>query len=194
MAAMNRKAQIQREKGRAVLRALHENELADAGTRRAAALVLADEQLDRIARLVPDAVEAGLGITEIARLTGLSRPTLYELRARYSESPRDLRIAVLQALMRHETSFPDTLPPHLKRPDAEIRPVIDDFFARGWIKWDVDGGEPREPPAPGGLQFARGDDGIVYPFAVTRAGYEALESWTFADESREPDTGGEHGS
>jgi DNA-binding phage protein len=193
MAAMTWEDRIQREKGRAVLRALHENELADAGAQRAAAIMRAEEQLDRIARLLPDAIEAGLGITEIARLTGLSRPTLYELRGRYSDSPRDLRIAVLQALMRHETSFPDTLPLHLKRSAAEIRPVIEDFRARGWIEWDIDGGEPREAPGPDGLPFARSDDGVVYPFAVTVAGYEALESWTFADGYGQTETGGQDG-
>jgi hypothetical protein len=179
----NRADRIKRQKGAGVVRALHETELANAGAERADALRRAEYQLDRIARLLPDALDAGLGMTEIAQLTGVSRPTLYELKARYSESPRDLRLAVLQALMRRETSFPDSLPVHLKRSAAEIRPVLQEFFKLGWIEWDVDGGEPRDLPDGNGLIFATSDD-LVYPCSVTLAGYEALERWQFEDEPR----------
>lgn len=165
------------------MRAIHETELVNAGAERAEALRRAEYQLDRIARLLPDALDAGLGMTEIAQLTGVSRPTLYELKGRYSDSARDLRLAVLQALMRREASFPDSLPEHLKRPASEIQPVLDEFFKAGWIEWDVDGAEPRDLPEDGGLKFARSED-LVYPYAVTLAGYEALEHWQFEDEQR----------
>jgi hypothetical protein len=176
---------IQRQKGKGIVRALHESELANAGADRADALRRAEYQLDRIARLLPDALDAGLGMTEIAKLTGVSRPTLYELRARYSDSPRDLRLAVLQAVMRRETSFPDALPGHLGRPNEEIQPVIDEFVAKGWIEWDVDSGEPRDLPDDGGRVFAINDSDMVYPYTVTLDGYEALERWKFDEEERE---------
>src|SRR5580704_10596521 len=116
----DRANRINRQKGQGIVRALHESELANAGNERVQALRRAEDQLDRIARLLPGALEAGVGMTEIARITGVSRPTLYELRARYADSARDLRLAVLQALMRRETSFPDALPAHLGRPESEI--------------------------------------------------------------------------
>src|SRR4051794_35533732 len=87
-----------REKGRAVVRALHVEQLEEAGTERHAALQAAEAHLDRIARLLPAALAAGLTLTEIARIAGVSRPTLYELRARYSDQPVDLSLGVLQAL------------------------------------------------------------------------------------------------
>ena len=184
MTETDRIDRIRRKKGQGIVRALHESELANAGAERADALRRADYQLDRVARLLPDALDAGLGMTEIAQLTGVSRPTLYELRARYSDSERDLRLAVLQALMHRETSFPDVLPDHLRRPAAEIRHVLDDFLKRGWIEWDVDGGEPREPPASGELPFVQAED-MDYPYAVTMEGYEALERWRFEGDDPE---------
>jgi hypothetical protein len=183
MSDMDRSHRIREQKGRGIVRALHESELANAGAERADALRRAEYQLERIARLLPDALDAGLGMTEIAQLTGVSRPTLYELRARYSDSPRDLRLAVMQALLRRETSFPDALPGHLGRPMAEIRPVIDEFFEREWIEWDPESGEPRDLlPEHGELPVVASDHDMRYPYAVTMAGYEALEQWKFKDE------------
>jgi hypothetical protein len=180
---------IQRQKGRGIVRALHESELANAGAERADALRRAEYQLERIARLLPDALDAGLGMTEIAKLTGVSRPTLYELRARYSDSARDLRLAVMQALLGRETSFPNALPKHLGRPMEEIRPILDEFLEREWIDWDPENGEPRDLPENHGgpLVVVEAED-MDYPFAVTMAGYEALEQWKFEDE-RERDEG-----
>lgn len=86
------------EKGRALVRGLHLSELQASGAARAMALHEADVQLDRIARLLPDALQAGLSLAEIARVAGVSRPTLYELRARYGGSVGDMRLAVLQTL------------------------------------------------------------------------------------------------
>jgi DNA-binding phage protein len=194
---MDRSHRIKHQKGRGIVRALHESELANAGAERADALRRAEYQLERIARLLPDALDAGLGMTEIAQLTGVSRPTLYELRARYGDSPRDLRLAVMQALTRHETSFPDALPRHLARSADEIHPIIDEFFERGWIEWDVEGAEPRQAPEEGGLPFAAmnpqapwaqetpvaDDEMVQFPYGVTMAGYEALEQWKFEDEA-----------
>src|SRR5690242_19169579 len=96
MADSNRQTARQREKGGGVVRSLYAGEFESARNRRQDALREADAQLDRIARLLPEALAAGWKISEIARLTDVSRPTLYELRGRYTGSPRDLRLAVLQ--------------------------------------------------------------------------------------------------
>src|SRR5687768_12447410 len=86
------------ERGRAAVRALHLDNLEKAGADRAAALRLVDEHLDRIAQMLPLALQAGISLSEISRVTGVSRPTLYELRGRYADSPGDLELAVLQSV------------------------------------------------------------------------------------------------
>lgn len=180
---MDRDDRLKEQKGRGIVRALHESELANAGADRADALLRAEYALERIARQLLDALDAGLGMTEIAQLTGVSRPTLYELRARYSDSSRDLRLAVMQALMRRETSFPDALPGHLGRPMEEIRPILEEFEERGWIELNLDEGEPRGVPegARGAIVSGSRDD-MHYPYGVSWAGYEALERWRFEGE------------
>src|SRR3954451_16932134 len=91
-------SRAQLEKARALVRALHLTELENAGAARAAALAQADAELQRIAARLPDALDAGISLSEIARVTGISRPTLYELRGRQSDSPRDLTLALLQLI------------------------------------------------------------------------------------------------
>jgi len=179
MSEVDRADRIRRKKGMGILRALHESELEAAGAARAEALRQADRELDRIARLIPNAVGAGLSMTEIGRLTGVSRPTLYQLRARYSDAPRDLRIAVMQALMTQETSYLDAIAEHLGRSAAEVRPIIDDFLAREWISYDFDGPLSRlESDHTGGVTLVD-DGGAETLLSVTLAGYEALERWRF---------------
>lgn len=53
--------------------------LADAGRRRAEAIQARDDASQEIAKLIPRAQRAGIGVTEIARLTGLSRRAVYDL-------------------------------------------------------------------------------------------------------------------
>jgi DNA invertase Pin-like site-specific DNA recombinase len=51
-------------------------QLREHGARRRAAEATSAEELERIARLIPAAIEAGIPKREIARLTGVSRPTI----------------------------------------------------------------------------------------------------------------------
>jgi hypothetical protein len=115
------------EEGRANVRALYVSQLETAGRARDEALREADGHLDRIARLIPDALKAGLSLTDVARITGVSRPTLYQLRARYGESHANLRIAVLQAVQNTDGSLA-ALVRELDRPEAELWPVLQDFI------------------------------------------------------------------
>lgn len=55
------------------------DQLADAGRRRAAAIDARHDASMEIARLIPRAQRAGVGVTEIAQLTGLSRRAVYDL-------------------------------------------------------------------------------------------------------------------
>jgi DNA-binding MarR family transcriptional regulator len=140
-----KRTEAAQEKGRGVVRALHAAELEEAGNARAAALQEADRQLDRIARLLPDALGGGLNLTEIARLTGVSRPTLYELRARYGDSASDLRLAVLQSLATRGTQELADLRRHIGRPGRDLGPVVESFVKQGFIEEDVDADGPDKP-------------------------------------------------
>lgn len=53
--------------------------LVKAGKRRAAALEAREAAADELARLIPLAQRAGIGATEITRLTGLSRRAVYDV-------------------------------------------------------------------------------------------------------------------
>jgi DNA-binding MarR family transcriptional regulator len=141
----DRPTEAAQEKRRGVVRALHTAELEQAGRFRAAALEEADRQLDRIARLLPDALSGGLNLTEVARITGVSRPTLYELRARYGDSASDLNLAVLQSLATRGAQELGDLIGRIGRPAGEIRPVLDSFVKQGFIDEDVDVDPPDEP-------------------------------------------------
>ncbi len=117
-------------------------------------------QLDRVARLLPDALAGGLSLTEISRVTGVSRPTLYELRGRYSDSPRDLRLAVLQAIASRGTLTPDDLYEVLGGRSPERERIVGDLQDQDIIEFDFDD-EPY--------------------YVLTRGGFALLEHWTFED-------------
>ena len=132
------RTEADREKTRGTVRALHLRELERAGAGRAAALQAADEHLDRIARLLPDALQAGLSLTEIARVAGISRPTLYELRARYGADASDVQLAVLQAIaLRGPISLTD-LTTELRRPTKDLAPLVESFVASDLVADEVD--------------------------------------------------------
>ena len=84
--------------GRLALQALHRKELGDSGRRIQQSREAAQHELDRIAAFLPGARHAGMTMSEISQLTGLSRPTLYELQNRGGAGTPDVTLAVLSAL------------------------------------------------------------------------------------------------
>jgi len=159
----------QREKARGALRALYLGEAASIGRQRAIALREIDEQLDKLARLLPNAVDAGIGLAEIARVAGVSRPTLYQLKARYSDNPGDVRLAVLQATLERGTTREIAV--RLSRSVDEVGGLLREFEDSGWVGWDVDD-----------------DDGNEVVWYLGLEGLVALERWTFADATEEADS------
>lgn len=153
------------------MRALHLSELQAAGAARTLALHEADQQLDRIAHRLPEAIAAGISMTEIARVTGVSRPTLYALRARYSEDERDLRFAVLQTILRHGPVDRRGIAEHLERPRDETDAIIDQLLKAGMVSEDIetDGPEP------------------IMEVYVTDRGLADFEAWDFDESSRDKD-------
>ena len=68
----------------------YREELRGLGERRRAALSEAQAVVDRVEELLPDALRSGLSLSEIARLSGVSRTTLYALKERGGASERRL--------------------------------------------------------------------------------------------------------
>jgi len=166
MAHTDRAARLRREKGKATVRALHLSELEAAGRARARALAEADKQLDRVARLLPDAVGGGLSLSEIARVAGVSRQTLYELRARYSDSDGDLRLAVLQSVAWMQPATADEIANHLGRDAGDISRTLSDFVRKDLVD----------------LGSRRTEDGEDVEFDLTLAGTSTLDNWIFLDD------------
>ena len=165
---------LRTEKGRAVVRTLHATELLDAGTARREALSNADVQLDRIARLLPAALAGGLTLTEIARVTGVSRPTLYELRGRYSESHQDVRLALLQTLATNGGLSDSELNRRLRGPRKPLGELLESLRTQGFVDLDVEEDE----------------DGRPFPvYFLTSQGLDLLEHWAF--DEQDPEQGGE---
>lgn len=145
-----------KRRGKAVLQTLHARELEEAGAARQAALDEAEVQLDRIGELLPGALSAGLSISEIARLTGVSRPTLYELQRR-SGGARDLDLEVLAAVSAAGPQSESELSESLDVPEAGVRPITKRLISKGWLER---------------LEGARGT-----LFAATDDGSAAVETW-----------------
>ena len=162
-----RHVRVAREKGRALARAVHVSELQAAGAARALALHEAEQQLDRVARLLPDALEAGLSLSEISRITGVSRPTLYELRGRYGGSERDLTLAVLQAVASRGPLTMGELADWLSRDEAEVGRVVRAHIESDRMDWD-----PESRPGSVAVE-------------ITSRGLDALEGWEFVMDERD---------
>jgi transcriptional regulator with XRE-family HTH domain len=158
------------EKARAVVRALHLTELEQAGEARAAALAQAESELHRISARLEDALDAGISLTEIARVTGVSRPTLYDLLARLSDSPRDLSLALLQLIATKGSLPVSNLAAEMRRPEPEYRSVLDGLIGDGLVTYDVDESAER----------------VEGQYVLTSKGYDLLDNWEFIDWDKAP--------
>jgi hypothetical protein len=121
-----------RETANGALRALYLGTFADAGRRRAEALREADAQLDRLCRLLPNAVAAGIGIAEISRVADVSRPTLHKLLPRGLDKPRDIRLGVLQATLGGATAR--EISKIVRWPRGDVDGLLATFAERGWVQ------------------------------------------------------------
>ena len=169
-----RHVRVAREKGRALARAVHISELEAAGAARELALHEAEQQLDRVARLLPDALGAGLTLSEISRIAGVSSPDA--LRAAHSGtggSERDLRLGVLQAVASRGPVAMEELADWLNHEEIELQRVVDAFIAGGEMEWDP---EYR----PGAILLD-----------ITPRGMTALEGWEFAIDDAEAEADAE---
>ena len=170
MKGQDRIRKLWRDRGVRSARALHTCELNDAGSARARALQEADRQLDRIARRLPEALAAGVTMADVARATGVSRQTLYELRGRYG-SVADVRLAVLQAVACSPAATVSALAERLGRPEREVADILGRFEADDLVDFEVE----LLTPVTGGVELHE------QVWSCTEAGIGALEGWTFAE-------------
>lgn len=163
---------LRQEKGKALVRALHLSELETAGRARAVALHEADVQLDKIAHLMPLVLESGISITDIGRVTGVSRPTLYELRGRYGVTLGDLRFSLLQAVATRQPVTIQELKEHFAdRP--EFDEVLRELDKQGLTEYGIE----SVPIEDDGSSLVVAEDTPVV--LMTPDGYQALEQWDF---------------
>jgi transposase len=169
MSATDRNTQIRRDRGASLVKALHRSEIEAAGDARALALHQADEQLDRIARRLPEALASGLSVSEIARIASVSRPTIYELRGRYSASQGDLRFAALSAVARLQPVTIQELHEAIGRDLKVVARALSDLEDQQYAEWDM-----KETA-----------DGVVQEWTLTSHGFGYLEAWEWHVETDE---------
>lgn len=95
--------------------------------------------------------------SQIARVTGVSRPTLYELHGRYGGSLGDLRLGVLQTIALRQPIANEQLSLLFDGRD-ELAHVLVDLANEGLIEFDAEptpeGDEAILMVTPGGSSFA----------------------------------------
>lgn len=155
-----------RERARAAARSVFLGELADLGRQRSEALQRAEDLADRIARVLPDALAAGIQLTEIGKVTGVSRPTLYTLRARYAVRPHGLHLVVIGALANGGRLASD-LGDAIGEPIDEVLAQLERDGEIESRVIDIEDGDDGESPSP------------VTAYELTPQGVGVLENWEF---------------
>ena len=169
----DRDAIQQRERGKATVRALYLSELQDVKKRRSAALREAEAQLDRLARLLPSATDAGLTLSEIAIAAEVSRPTIYQLRARFSDNDYDLKLALLQTIANLGRARTTELKDMMGGEADRIPSALNEMMDSGLIVEDFND-EPADP---------------AMEMALTQQGFDALEQWDFDEMTPDAEVG-----
>jgi DNA-binding phage protein len=134
-------------RSRALVRNLSRQALEEAGERLAVAQQRADHEFELIAQHIAGAIGVGLSISEIARLTGLSRPKVYELRDRYRPADGELEMRVLAQLAASGGLSTEQLADQLDESLARLREAIEALEARTHVRLALtyyDASDPTE--------------------------------------------------
>ncbi len=115
---------------RLAFQVLHRHELTESGLRIREGREATQRELERIAAFLPGARHAGLTMSEISQLTGLSRPTLYQLQNGHSTDQQDVTRAVLSALGGLGPQTADQLFGVTKIAEAIVAKALEDLVAR----------------------------------------------------------------
>jgi transcriptional regulator with XRE-family HTH domain len=115
---------------RLALQVLHRRELAESGRRIKAGREDNQRELRRIASFLPGARHAGLTMTEISELTGMSRPTLYQLQTGKAGDDRDPTVTLLNALGGLGPQTAEQLAGVMRIAETIVARTIEDLVAR----------------------------------------------------------------
>jgi hypothetical protein len=143
--------------------------LAEGGARLAAARNGVDAETERLGVLVASAAGAGLTVSRIAELTGLTRQKVYELRDRYAATDVDLEERALAQVASGGATSRPSLAQALQQDADVVDALVERLLTEGSLQTVVThyrGGEPE-----GWVQ-------------ITRAGERQLEEWFEGDAAR----------
>ena len=149
---------------------MHRGALEEAGEK----IVMTQSQLDsvigRVGVQIAGAVGAGMKISEIAELTGLSRQKIYELRDRYRGDLEDLNMRALAQLGASGALTISQVSSQLSVVEPRVASAIEELERGGLVK-----------PL---MSSYEGGETVTY-FKITPPGAEALERWML-DPEKEP--------
>lgn len=167
------KVRRERNRARALLAGLSREALEVAGDRIQAAQDQLDEEIDRVAIHVAGAVNAGIPMSEIAKLTGLSRQKLYELKKRGGGDRDDLPYRALAVLAGAGALDSGQLASNLEVDADEIEPVVRSLLTQGWVR-------PLITQYQGGASMTL--------LKLAEPGEAALEDWLLSGLGNEAET------
>ncbi len=121
-------------KSRAVTGALIRQALESAGQRIREAQRDLDRELARIGRNVAGAQAAGISISDVAEMTGLSRQKIYELRDRHGAGMEELSYRILAQLAAGGAQSAEQLAGSLKQDPGPVQSAVGEMLAEGWLR------------------------------------------------------------
>jgi hypothetical protein len=166
-------ADIRREqrRNRALLRALNEEALEEAGTRIRRAQADLSREHDRVAVSIASATEAGIPVAEISQLTGLSRQKIYELRDRVRGGREQfLRRLLAQLVAAGSRATPASLAEEFGASLDKVEQGLEALCQKGLL----------EP-----VRITEADDGQTTVFRPTSAAIAEIEGWILRSDHHE---------
>ena len=149
------------------MQALYRRALAEAGDTIRAAEDQLDAEVERIAVQVHGAISSGIGVSEIAELTGLSRQKIYDLRKRQQVIEEDLDMQILAQLGAAGALTAGQVCGQLGLDKDLVIKVIGELEARGLVR-------PLMSRYEGGQ--------VETHFKITKDGAIAVERWMLGPE------------
>lgn len=149
-------------RGKALAAGLTREALDDAGRRIRAAQEHLEREINRVGIHVAGALAAGVRISEISELTGLSRQKVYELRDRFKGVDDQLPHRVAAQLAAAGALSADQLADQLGHAQGAMEAVVANLLQQHWVK-------------PLITEYEGGSNVTFYK--LDEAGEEALERW-----------------
>lgn len=151
-----------RARHRALVKELHREALSEEGQRLQALQEQTEQGMGRLGYRVVAALQAGFSVSEVAKLSGVSRSKVYELRDLYGAQFDDLDMRALARLAAGGGMTVDGLAEQLERPVDQVSALVNQLLERQLVRVAItqyDGGNPEAW------------------FRLTADGMRAVEDW-----------------